>query len=138
MLPTGGNSDQGRINHMLAQARRCQIADSIQKANSCYCIPTRMNNVAVPPGSAVVITASQNNTYIPLSNAYNTNYSIPESMRVSRLQSASLDLVPRFSEYIRYQPPPPILDLPQEAINAGQPKTSLNKPCISKNYKVSN
>jgi hypothetical protein len=39
---------------------------------------------------------------------------------------------------MRYEPPPPILDLPLEAINAGQPKISLNKPCISKNYKVSN
>jgi hypothetical protein len=59
-------------------------------------------------------------------------------MRVSRLQSASLDGAPRFSEYIRYQPLPPMLDLPAEANNAGQPKPSLNKPCISKNYKISN
>jgi hypothetical protein len=140
MLPTAitGNSEQGRISQVLAQARRCQTEYSIQKANNCYCPPTVRNNNAVLPGSSVIRAASQNNTYIPLSNAYNTNYSIPESMRVSRLQSASLDGAPRFSEYIRYQPLPPMLDLPPEANNAGKPKVSLNKPCISKNYKISN
>ena len=140
MLPTAltGNSEQGRISQVLAKARRCQTEYSIQKANNCYCPSTRMNNVAVPPGSAVTTAASQNNTYIPLLNAYNANYAIPQSMRVSRLQSASLDGAPRFSEYIRYEPLPPMLALPPEANNAGQPKASLNKPCISKNYKISN
>jgi len=140
MLPTAitGNSEQGRISQVLAQARRCQTEYSIQKANGCYCPLTIRNNNNVPPASSVIRAASQSNIYIPLSNAYNTNYAIPESMRVSRLQSASLDGAPRFSEYIRYQPLPPMLDLPPEANNAGQPKPSLNKPCISKNYKISN
>ena len=126
----GGNTESGRIDLIAASARRCAIADGLRRANAAYCPPTNIPNVTTLSQGAYLDGKVAN--YInasATSNIYLNSGAVPESTRISRLTTA----VPRFSEYIRFNPLPACPPLPPLATNAGQPQPSLNSCLPNKN-----
>lgn len=150
VIGPGGNSESGRISQIIDRARNCAISEGLQRANQLCCPPLQVgtNNRNVLTESAYLIgkeavckinaDSSQSITINTLgqiigSDAYLNVGGVPESTRISRLQAATIDMGPRFSEYIRFEPLAPPLPLPALATNAGIPVPSTNKPCLGKN-----
>ena len=150
VIGPGGNSESGRISQIIDRARNCAISEGLQRVNQLCCPPLRVgasNRNVLTEGAyltgkeAICITNASstgpiliNNTgQIVGSNAYLNVGGIPESSRISRLQAATTDAGPRFSEYIRFEPLAPPLPLPALATNAGNPVPSTNSPCLGKN-----
>lgn len=132
----GGNTESGRISLLMASARRCAIAEGLQRANSICCPPVRAfgsptNQGAYLQGKMEAITSSNN--YIAASNNYIAAVFVPESVRISRIQQETLSAQPRFSDYIRFNPLPACTPLPATATNAGNPVPSLNSCLPNKN-----
>jgi hypothetical protein len=130
----GGNTESGRISLLMDSARRCAITEGLQRANSICCPPLRVygspvNQGAYLQGKIDTITSSNLQLQmesVPNSNNYLPAVFVPESVRISRLQEATLSAQPRFAEYIRFNPLPACPPLPATAINAGNPIPSFN------------
>jgi hypothetical protein len=125
----GGNTESGRISLLMDSARRCAIAEGLQRANSICCPPVRAfgsptNQGAYLQGKMEAITSSNN---------YIASVFVPESVRISRIQQETLSAQPRFSDYIRFNPLPACTPLPATATNAGNPVPSLNSCLPNKN-----
>jgi hypothetical protein len=145
LIGSGGNTESGRINQVMASARRCAIAEGLQRANNMYCPPIKTYGSPVNEGARLQgkmavrsfpITSS--NSYIPAvpitsSNSYIPAAFVPESVRILRIQQESLSDQPRFASYIRFNPPPACPPLPAAATNAGEPVPSFNNCLPNKN-----
>jgi len=129
-----GNSENGRINLLLASARSCAITEGLRRANQAYCPPTKIPNSDTLSGNAYILgkTAECYNNTVNSNIIVNSQF-VPQSSRIARLQSSAIDNSLRFSEYTRVQPPPPCPALPALANSATVPKPSLNTCLPNKN-----
>ena len=129
LIGSGGNTESGRINQVMASARRCAISEGLQRANNMYCPPIKAYGSPVNEGAYLqgkLERCATSNMYIPAAF-------VPESVRISRVQQESLSEQSRFASYIRFNPPPACPPLPAAATNAGEPVPSFNNCLPNKN-----
>jgi hypothetical protein len=134
---SGGNQESGRINQILANARRCAVNEALAKARSSYCAAVPRNNKQVPSSEIYLLGKTSNTSdvtraIIAANTASIPLKGVPESVRIKRLEqdtiaafSSSTDPQKRFIQYqgpqIQIQCPP----LPTEITNAFLPKPSV-------------
>lgn len=133
---SGGNQESGRINQIIADARRCAVKEALAKAKSTYCCPTAVINNQVPSSDSYL--AGKMNARSGITQQQATAIAsaslkgVPESVRINRLQQATVDAYSLYSDptrrFIQYEGPkvqiqcPP---LPTEITNAFLPKPSV-------------
>jgi hypothetical protein len=147
LIGTGGNTESGRMNLLMASARRCAIAEGLQRANNMYIPPLRAYGSPTNEGAKLqgkIINCSiTSNSAEQASNVYFTSCGnmitpafVPESVRISRLQQETLSGQSRFSDYIRFNPLPACTPLPATATNPGDPVPSFNNCLPNKNARL--
>ncbi len=129
--------ESGRIALILENARQCAILQALGKKRpiGLPCPPVRrLTGAAVPLSSA--LTASKTACL-----TYSSPAAGPSSVRTNAVQRAAqdaarnpLDPMARFSAYARPIPPPVCPPIPQEILNANEPRAQglrcslLNRP----------